>query len=77
MIKDENYIVINGWMINHSDMNLIDMELVLYVVIQVFSQDGNSKFIGAFSYLCNATGKSKNTVAAVLNGFLEKHLIVK
>ncbi len=33
MIKDENYIVINGWMINHSDMNLIDMELVLYVVL--------------------------------------------
>ena len=45
MIKDENYIVINGWMINHSDMNL--MELVLYAVIQGFSQDGNSKFTGA------------------------------
>ena len=77
MIKDENYIVINGWMINHSDMNLIDMELVLYVVIQVFRQDGNSKFTGALSYLCDVTGKSKNTVAAALNGFLEKHLTVK
>lgn len=77
MIKDENYIVINGWMINHSDMNLIDMELVLYVVIQVFSQDGNSKFTGALSYLCDVTGKSKSIVAAALNGFLEKHLTVK
>ena len=53
-------------MINHSDMNLIDMELVLYVVIQGFSQDGNSKFTGALSYLCDVTGKSKNTVAAGL-----------
>ena len=75
MIKDENYIVINGWMINHSDMNL--MELVLYAVIQGFSQDGNSKFTGALSYLCDVTGKSKNTVSAALNGLLEKHLIVK
>ena len=75
MIKDENYIVINGWMINHSDMNL--MELVLYAVIQGFSQDGNSKFTGALSYLCDVTGKSKNTVSAALNGLLGKHLIVK
>ena len=53
------------------------MELVLYAVIQGFSQDGNSKFTGALSYLCDVTGKSKNTVSAALNGLLEKHLIVK
>lgn len=75
MIKDENYFVINGWMINHADMNL--MELVVYAIIQGFSQDGNSKFTGALSYLCEATKKSKNTVAAALSGLLEKHLIIK
>ena len=46
---DNNYIVIQGWMINQ--LNLKGNELLCYALIYGFSQDGKSEFIGSASYI--------------------------
>lgn len=75
LVKNENYYVVKGWMIN--DLKLKGNERIVFAVIYGFSQDGESWFEGSRDYLanwCNCTlpGLDKN-----IKSLLEKELIIK
>lgn len=74
-MKDKNYIVIQGWMINR--LNLKSNDLILYAIIFGFSQDSSSKFTGSLKYLQETTGVSRNTVLKSLSKLIELGYIIK
>lgn len=74
-IKDENYYVIHGWMLNQ--LNLKGVQLQIYAIVYGFSQCEDVEFTGSLSYLCEFTGTSKPTVIKALNDLQEKGLIFK
>lgn len=74
-INNNNYITIQGWMIN--DLNLKGNELILYALIYGFSQDGKSKFNGSLNYMMNWLNASRPTVVDTLKNLLNKNLIQK
>lgn len=75
-VSNENYIVIQGWMIN--DLKLKGNELVIYAIIYGFSQAVNHSFNGSLQYLADWTnstrrGVQKNLASLVEKGFLTKN----
>lgn len=74
-IKDENYICIQGWMINR--LNLKGNELLVYAIIYGFSQDEESRFTGSLQYLADWTNSSKQGVMKNLKSLSDKGYIVK
>lgn len=74
-MKDNNFIVIQGWMCNK--LKLSGNDLLVYALIYGFSQDGESKFTGSISYICNVLNISKNTAKKALDGLVERRLIIK
>lgn len=72
---DENYIVIQGWMVNK--LRLSGNELIVYAVIYGFSQDGESKFDGSRQYLADCCNCSIRSIQNILNSLVEKELITK
>lgn len=75
MIRDENYITIQGWMRNI--LGLKGNELLVFSLIYGFSQDGVSEFRGSIKYIQEWTGASKNTVLKSLNSLVTSGLIIK
>ena len=75
MIRDNNYIQIEGWMINK--LKLAGTELMVYALIYGFSQDGISRFSGSAAYIAEWIGTSKVTVFSLLKKLQEKNLIRK
>lgn len=74
-MKDNNFIVIQGWMCNK--LKLSGNDLLVYALIYGFSQDGESKFTGSLSYISNVLNISKNTTKKALDGLVERRLIIK
>tara|TARA_R110002012_G_scaffold302717_1_gene504089 strand:+ start:422 stop:1183 length:762 start_codon:yes stop_codon:yes gene_type:complete len=74
-MKDNNYYVIQGWMVNK--LELKGNDLLLFAVIYGFSQDNESKFTGSLNYLCNSLGCSKPTVLKSLKELINKKYIKK
>nr|DAL14795.1 MAG TPA_asm: helix-turn-helix domain protein [Caudoviricetes sp.] len=74
-IKDENFISIQGWMVNR--LNLKGNELIAYAVIYGFSQDGESMYTGSRRYLADWCGCSVKTVGNALASLVAKGLISK
>lgn len=74
-IKNENHIVIHGWMIN--ELNLKGNELIIYAFIYGVSQDGDSEFYGSRNYLASCCNSSLPTVDNVLSNLIEKEFIIK
>ena len=74
-IKNENYIQIQGWMVNK--LKLKGAELIIYAIIYGFSQDGQSKFTGSLQYLADWTNSTKQNCINHLKFLLEKDLIEK
>ena len=74
-IKNNNYYVINGWMINELELN--GRELQAYAIIYGFTQDEESEFNGSLNYISEWLGTSKVTVIKVLKALLEKGYITK
>lgn len=74
-MKDTNYILIQGWMINQ--LNLKSNELMLFAIIYGFSQDESSEFTGSINYLCGCLSCSRNTVIKGLKSLEDKNLINK
>lgn len=62
-MKDNNYYVVYGWMVNK--LKLKGTALQLYAVIYGFSQDGDSECSGSLAFLAETTGCTKQTI---LNG---------
>lgn len=75
MIKDENYIVIQGFMVN--ELKLKGAELIVYAIIYGFSQDGKSKFTGSWKYLASWCNVTEREIAKVLKKLVDKGLIEK
>lgn len=75
MIKNENYIVIQGFMLN--ELKLKGNELIIYAIIYGFSQTEDTKFTGSLKYLADCTGTSKQTVISCLKSLVDKGLIIK
>ena len=74
MVKNENYLVIQGWMI--TELKLKGNELLIYAIIYGFSQN-NQQFTGSHRYLadwCNSTrqGIMKNIESLIKKNLLEK-----
>jgi len=74
-VIDENYIVIQGWMINN--LKLKGNELLIYAIIYGFSQDGISKYKAGLQYLADWTNSTKQGCMKNLKSLVEKEFIIK
>ena len=74
-VKNENYITIQGWMVN--ELNLKGNELLVYATIYGFSQTENQLFTGSLQYLADWTNSSKQGVQKNLKSLVEKGYIGK
>ena len=74
-VKNENYIIIQGWMI--SELKLKGNELLVYAIIYGFSQDGESCFSGSRNYLAEWCNVSLPTIDNALKSLCDKKLIIK
>ena len=63
MIKNENYITVQGWMA--TDLHLSGNDLLAYAIIYGFSQGGMGTYNGSQSYIaewCNISRESANRI---------------
>lgn len=74
-IKNENFITIQGWMIN--ELQLKGNELIIYAVIYGFSQAENQVFNGGLQYLAEWTNSTKQGVIKNLKSLIEKGFVGK
>lgn len=74
-IKNENYIVIQGFMVN--ELNLKGNELLIYAIIYGFSQLESQEFNGTLQYLANWCNSTKQGVIKALKSLIDKGLIEK
>lgn len=75
-IKNSNFYVVNGWMVN--DLKLTGRELQVYAIIYGFTQDDETEFSGSLNYIAEWLGtNSRHTVLRAINSLLEKGLITK
>ena len=73
MLKRDNYINIQAWMI--TELGLTGNDLIVYAIIYGFSQDNDSVFSGTRAYLAEWCGTSERSVQRNINSLLEKGLI--
>lgn len=76
MIKDENFVNKQGWMINK--LGLKGTELEVYAIIYGFSQTEGQMFTGSLQYIADWIGCSRRTVyrcvdKLVLKNYIKKH----
>lgn len=75
-VKNENYLVIQGWMIN--ELNLTRLEVNVYANIYGLSQGGeNSFFTGSRAYLAEWAHCSLSGLDKVLKSLVSKGLLIK
>lgn len=74
-MKNLNYYVIHGWMLN--ELQLKGNDLLVYAIIYGFSQDGESRFSGSSKYLQKCTRTSQPTVLKSLKFLVENQFIIK
>lgn len=75
LIKDENYIDIQGWMV--TKLKLSGNELIIFAIIYGFSQIEGHKFTGSLGYLAEWINSSKQTCINNLKSLQEKKYIIK
>ena len=73
MIKDENYINIQGFMI--TKLGLTGNDLLVYAIIYGFSQDGESVFKGTRAYLAEWCGSNERSISRNISNLLKKGYI--
>jgi len=74
MVKDENYISIQGWMLN---LGIKGNALIAFACIYGFSQDGESEFTGSAQYIADWCGISRTAAFSVLKSLVQKKLVIK
>lgn len=74
-IKDSNYYVTSGWMINR--LGLSGRELQVYAIIYGFTQDGETEFNGSINYISEWLNCTRKTVIETLKSLIEKGYITK
>ncbi|MBO7735205.1 MAG: winged helix DNA-binding protein [Methanobrevibacter sp.] len=75
MVKDDNFINIQGWMVNRLGLN--GNELICYALIYGFCQDGRSVFSGGLKYISGWLNISERSTIDVLKRLTEKGYIEK
>lgn len=75
MVKNENYINIQGWMVN--ELQLKGNALMVYAIIYGFSQEENSWFTGTSNYLAEWCNCSRQSISTILKKLVEQGLIEK
>lgn len=75
MIKDSNYLVVQGYMINQ--LSLKGNELIVYALIKGFCQDETSYFEGSSQYVADWISSTKKTALTILKSLTEKGLLEK
>lgn len=75
MIHNNDYIVIQAWMI--TKLGLSGNRLLVYALIHGFSKDGVHEFHGSINYICEWTNLTRNTVISVLKSLVDDGLITK
>jgi len=75
MVKSENYITIQGWMV--TELKLKGNELLIYALIFGFTQTTNQNFTGSLQYIADWTNSTKQGVMKCLKNLIEKCLIEK
>jgi hypothetical protein len=74
-VKSENFIVIQGYMV--SEMKLKGNELLVYAIINGFSQEERQVFNGSLQYLADWTNSTKQGIMKNLKSLVEKGYIGK
>jgi len=75
-IKEDNFIIIQGWMIK--DLDLKGNKLLIYAIVYGFSQGlENQKFTGSLQYLADWTNSTKQGVMVCLNALVKDGLLFK
>ncbi len=74
-VRDNNFFVVHGWMINR--LGLKGTELQLYAIIYGFSQTEGQQFHGGLQYLADWTNVAKRNVLVRLQSLVDKGLLVK
>lgn len=74
-VRDENFIVEHGWMINRLDLK--GNELRIYAIIYGFSQTGGQEFTASLQYLADWVNGSKQGVQKNLKALMDRGLITK
>ena len=74
-MDNTNFVTIQGWMCN--ELKLKGNELLVFALINGFSQDGVSKFSGGRNYISKTFNISLPTVDKALQGLLNKDYIIK
>ena len=75
MIENDNFITIQGFMVN--DLKLKGNELIIFALIFGFSQDAESTFHGSLRYIREWTSLSTPAIISILRSLQEKNLIEK
>ena len=73
--KDEEYIMIPGWMINQ--LKLKGNDLLVYAVIYRYSQDGIHRFYGSLQYLADWANSSVSGIQNNIKNLVESNLVFK
>lgn len=74
-VRNENFIVIQGYMLN--EMKLKGNELLVYAIINGFSQEEHQVFSGSLQYLADWTNSTKQGIMKNLKSLVEKGYIGK
>jgi len=74
-IKNENFYVIQGWMMN--ELKLKGNDLGTYAIIYGFTQAKYASYSGSLSYLAEFLNVDKRTIQNVLKRLVQKKLIQK
>ena len=75
LIKDENYVLIQGWMRNQ--LGLKNNDLTIYAIIYGFSQTSNNGYNGSLQYLADWCGCTKQGTLKCLKSLIAKNYIIK
>ena len=74
MIKNNNYIVIQGWM---TKLGLSGNKLLVYAIVFGFCQDKESVFAGSVQYIANWLNTTERTAKDVLGALCSDGLLTK
>mgnify|MGYP003293079402 FL=1 len=74
-VRDNNFFVVHGWMINQ--LGLKGTELQIYAIIYGFSQAKDTEFTGSLQYLSDWVGLTRANTLTRLKSLVEKGLLVK
>lgn len=74
-LKNENHLVIHGWMIN--ELELKGLPLMIFAIIYGFSQTDKQCFTGSLSYFSDWTGATRRGCIKAINDLVKKGYINK